>query len=93
MNRVPSQVGVVLLNFQTLRVVLPVFGRGIANVIDILDPTAVVIGGGLSKVGLLYTEGVASVERQLFNPRLHTPILQPELGDSAGVFGAPMLVH
>ncbi len=67
------------------------FGRGIANVIDILDPTAVVIGGGLSKVDLLYTEGVASIERQLFNPKLHTPILRPLLGDSAGVFGAAML--
>lgn len=67
------------------------FGRGIANVIDILDPTAVVIGGGLSKVDLLYQEGVASIERQLFNPKLHTPILRPLLGDSAGVFGAAML--
>lgn len=67
------------------------FGRGIANVIDILDPTAVVIGGGLSKVDLLYAEGVASIERQLFNPKLHTPILRPLLGDSAGVFGAAML--
>lgn len=67
------------------------FGRGIANVIDILDPTAIVIGGGLSKVDLLYKEGVASIERQLFNPKLHTPILRPLLGDSAGVFGAAML--
>ncbi|MEL6831986.1 MAG: ROK family protein [Bacteroidota bacterium] len=78
---------------QTVERLIHFFGRGIANVIDILDPTAVVIGGGLSKVDLLYSEGVASVERQLFNPRLHTPILRPKLGDSAGVFGAAMLVN
>ena len=78
---------------RTVERLIHFFGRGIANVIDILDPTAVVIGGGLSKVDLLYTKGVASVEQQLFNPSLHTPILRPELGDSAGVFGAAMLVH
>lgn len=33
------------------------FGRGLANVIDILDPHAIVIGGGLSKIDFLYTEG------------------------------------
>ncbi len=77
---------------QTVERLIHFFGRGLANIIDILDPTAVVIGGGLSKVDLLYTEGVASIERQLFNPKLHTPILRPKLGDSAGVFGAAMLV-
>lgn len=69
------------------------FGRGLANVIDILDPTAVILGGGLSNIDLLYKEGVDSVRKQVFNPRLDTPILHPVLGDSAGVFGAAMLVR
>ncbi|MEZ4983656.1 MAG: ROK family protein [Saprospiraceae bacterium] len=67
------------------------FGKGIANLINILDPTAIVIGGGLSKIDLLYTEGVERVRDFVFNPRLDTPILRPALGDSAGVFGAAML--
>lgn len=67
------------------------FGKGIANIINILDPTAVVIGGGLSKIDLLYTAGVESAQHFVFNTQLDTPILRPSLGDSAGVFGAAML--
>lgn len=69
------------------------FGRGLANIIDILDPTAIILGGGLSNIDLLYEEGVESVRKFVFNPRLDTPILRPQLGDSAGVFGAAMLVR
>lgn len=67
------------------------FGKGIANIINILDPTAVVIGGGLSKIDLLYTAGIDSARHFVFNTRLDTPILRPALGDSAGVFGAALL--
>ena len=67
------------------------FGRGLANVIDILDPHAIVIGGGLSKIDFLYTEGKESVYKQTFSKIVRTPILKNKLGDSAGVFGAAML--
>lgn len=75
----------------TIDRLLHFFGRGIANIINILDPTVIVLGGGLSKIDLLYTEGVASIEKFIFNPRLSTPVIPPQLGDSAGVFGAAML--
>ncbi len=67
------------------------FGRGLANVIDILDPSAVVLGGGVSNLDLLYTEGVARVGAYVFNDELDTPILRHLLGDSAGVLGAALL--
>ena len=67
------------------------FGRGLANVIDILDPSVVVLGGGVSNLGLLYTEGRARVEAYVFNDELLTPIVKHELGDSAGVIGAALL--
>jgi fructokinase len=66
-------------------------GRGLANVIDILDPSAVVLGGGVSKLDLLYDEGVARVARYVFNDELTTPILRHAIGDSAGVLGAALL--
>ncbi|PSR15423.1 MAG: sugar kinase [Bacteroidetes bacterium] len=75
----------------TVERLLHFFGRGLANLIDTLDPTAIVIGGGLSKIDLLYTEGVDRISQYVFNTRLDTPILRPLLGDSAGVFGAAML--
>lgn len=67
------------------------FGYGLANVIDILDPDAIVLGGGLSNIDFLYTEGKESVYSKVFSDLVDTPILKNKLGDSAGVFGACML--
>jgi predicted NBD/HSP70 family sugar kinase len=68
------------------------FGEAIAAVINILDPDAVVIGGGVGNIGLLYApETREAVRRHLFNPELRTEFLKPVLGDSAGVFGAALL--
>jgi len=67
------------------------FGYGLANVIDILDPDAIILGGGLSNIDFLYTEGKESVYGKVFSDLVDTPILKNELGDSAGVFGACML--
>ena len=67
------------------------FGRGLANVIDILDPHAIVLGGGLSRIDFLYSEGKESVYKETFSKIVRTPILKNKLGDSAGVFGAAML--
>ncbi|MCV0401879.1 MAG: ROK family protein [Nitrosopumilus sp.] len=64
------------------------FGYGLANVIDILDPDAIVLGGGLSNIDFLYTEGKESVYNKVFSDLVDTPILKNQLGDSAGVFGA-----
>ncbi|MEL6845675.1 MAG: ROK family protein, partial [Bacteroidota bacterium] len=67
------------------------FAKGIANVINLLDPDVVVLGGGLGNIDELYTKGVSQVVDHLFNPRLDTKFLKPSLGDSAGVFGAALL--
>ncbi|WKN30750.1 ROK family protein [Porifericola rhodea] len=67
------------------------FGLGISVVINILDPDAIVLGGGVGNIDLLYTEGVASAQKFVFNNRLDTRFFKPALGDSAGVFGAAML--
>lgn len=67
------------------------FGYGLANVIDILDPDVIVLGGGLSNIEFLYTEGKDSVYDKVFSDYIDTPILKNKLGDSAGVFGAALL--
>ena len=64
----------------------------VASVINILDPHVVVLGGGVSNIDLLYTEGVREAEKWVFNDRMHTRIVKNHLGDSAGVYGAAMLV-
>ena len=67
------------------------FGRSLANVVDILDPDAIVLGGGVSNIPFLYDEGKNSVYEYVFSDLIDTPILQNNLGDSAGVFGACLL--
>ncbi len=67
------------------------FGRALANVIDILDPDVVVLGGGLSNLDALYSRGRDAVARYVFNDELRTPIVPNRLGDSAGVIGAALL--
>lgn len=67
------------------------FGRAVANLVNILDPDVVVLGGGLSNIAELYDAGRAAVARQVFNDELRTPIRQHRLGDSAGVLGAAYL--
>ena len=67
------------------------FGYGLANVIDILDPDAIIIGGGLSNIDFLYSEGVESIYSKVFSDYVETPILKNKLGDSSGVFGAALL--
>ena len=70
------------------------FGEAIAAVINVLDPDAVVIGGGVGNIAALYDgETRQAVLRHLFNPELRTEFLRPLLGDSAGVFGAALLAQ
>ena len=76
---------------KTMDRLMKYFGKGIAAVINILDPDAIVLGGGLGNIDALYTEGVKEVEKHLFNHILRTKFLKPKLGDSAGVFGAALL--
>ena len=76
---------------QTMERLIHFFGKGLSNVINILDPDIVVLGGGVGNIAELYTLGVASVEKHIFNTRFETIIAKPKLGDSAGVFGAAFL--
>jgi len=66
------------------------FGTALANVIDILDPDVIVLGGGLSNIEFLYSDGIQNVYDKVFSDLVDTPILKNNLGDSAGVFGAAL---
>jgi fructokinase len=67
------------------------FGRAFANLINILDPDIIILGGGLSNETTLYQEGIESIKNYVFNDELITPIVKHELGDSAGVIGAALI--
>lgn len=67
------------------------FGLAISSILNILDPDAIVLGGGVGNIPELYTDGVEKAKEFVFNDRLETQFLKPKLGDSAGVFGAAFL--
>ncbi len=74
-----------------MRIFFRHFGRAIANLIDILDPDIIVLGGGVSKFDALYTDGIAEVAKFVFSDSLETPIVKHQIGDSAGVIGAALI--
>ncbi|MGD9487957.1 MAG: ROK family protein [Calditrichaceae bacterium] len=67
------------------------FGIAMGNLINILDPDIIVIGGGVSNFRFLYDKGIDAVKKNVFNDELLSEIKQAELGDSAGVFGAALV--
>ena len=67
------------------------FGRALSVVVNIFDPDAIVLGGGVSNVDRLYSDGAESLRENVFHNDYHPVVLRPLLGDSAGVFGAAML--
>jgi fructokinase len=67
------------------------FGRALSTVINILDPDVVVLGGGMSNIARLCTDGRERVARYVFNDELRTRILPHVHGDSSGVRGAAQL--
>ena len=78
---------------ETIERLLLYFGKALATVINIIDPDCCILGGGVGCVEQLYSpQAVQAIECHLFNNELRTPLLRPLLGDSAGVFGAALLV-
>jgi fructokinase len=65
--------------------------RALASVINILDPEAIVLGGGLSAIAFLYEEVPLLWRRFVFSDRVDTRLLPPRHGDSSGVRGAAWL--
>lgn len=65
--------------------------RGLAHVINILDPDVIVLGGGLSNLQALYDRVPALWGRHVFSDRVDTRLVPPRHGDSSGVRGAAWL--
>ncbi len=76
---------------KTMDRMIKFFGKGMSYLINIVDPHAIVLGGGLGNIDELYTLGVEEVKKHIFNHSLETVFLRPKLGDSAGVIGAALL--
>lgn len=67
------------------------FASAVANMVTILDPDIIIIGGGLASIDELYTVGVERLSKTVFNDSFETPVHRNALGNSAGVIGAALL--
>ena len=65
--------------------------RGLANVINMLDPDVFVFGGGLSLLERIYTNLPAKLPQYVFGGEVETPLVRAKYGDSSGVRGAAWL--
>ena len=68
------------------------FGKAVSVVTNLLDPDVIVVGGGVGNIDVIYSEGYNWLKHFIFNNRVDVPVIKPQLGDSAGVFGAAALV-
>lgn len=65
--------------------------RSLASVINILDPQAIILGGGLCNFARLYRTVPALWSKYVFSDTVNTRLLAPRHGDSSGVRGAARL--
>jgi len=65
--------------------------RGLAHVINIVDPDVIVLGGGLSNIARLYTAVPSLIQRYVFSDGVMTRVVRAMHGDSSGVRGAAWL--
>lgn len=65
--------------------------RGLATVVNSLDPDVFVMGGGMSNVDELYEDLPRELAKRTFSTVFHTPILRNIHGDASGVRGAAWL--
>ena len=75
----------------TVELYCHMLARSLAQIINIVDPAVIVLGGGLSNVGLLYSKVTRLLPRFVFSDECVTRLLAPAWGDSSGVRGAAWL--
>ena len=66
-------------------------GRGLAHVVNLIDPHVIVLGGGLSQISSLYSALGHTMQRYILADHAHIDIRPPKWGDDSGVRGAAWL--
>lgn len=65
--------------------------RGLAHVVNLLDPAVVVLGGGLSNMAHLYAQVPLLMRKWIFADDRRVDIRAPRYGDASGARGAARL--
>lgn len=78
---------------EAIAIHLDLLAQGLAGLVLALDPHAIVLGGGLSKLARLYAELPGAMARHLFAGLPVPPVLPPRFGDAGGARGAALLAR
>lgn len=65
--------------------------KSLAQVVNLIDPDVIVLGGGMSNVDRLYQTVPTLMKKWVFGGECETPVLKAHHGDSSGVRGAAWL--
>jgi fructokinase len=65
--------------------------RGLATVVNILDPDVIVLGGGMSNIAALAESVANTLPKYVFSDGVRTRVMRNVHGDSSGVRGAAWL--
>jgi predicted NBD/HSP70 family sugar kinase len=79
------------LAVQALHLYQRQLGCALAQVVNLLDPHVIVLGGGLSRIASLYEEVPRLWGEHIFTDAVQTRLVPAVHGDSSGVFGAARL--
>lgn len=78
---------------KTLAAHVDLLAHALSGLVLLVDPHAIVLGGGLSQLPHLYQQLPAAVQRHLFAGAHVPPILPPRFGDAGGARGAALLAR
>ena len=70
---------------------LDYLARGLSQVINIVDPGVIVLGGGVSNMKQIYENINSKLKKYVFSDTVNTKILKNKFGASSGVRGAASL--
>ena len=70
---------------------LDYLARGLSQVINIVDPGVIVLGGGVSNMKQIYDNINSKLKKYVFSDTVNTKVLKNKFGDSSGVRGAASL--
>ena len=70
---------------------LDYLARGLSQVINIVDPGVIVLGGGVSNMKQIYDNINSKLKKYVFSDTVNTKVLKNKFGDSSGVRGAANL--
>ncbi|MCG9678373.1 ROK family protein [Vibrio sp. Isolate24] len=76
---------------QHFELYLDQLARALSQIINVFDPAAIVLGGGMSNIASIYRHLPNYLPKYVFGGYCNTPILKAELGDDSGVRGAAFL--